>query len=436
MSVRNTLTKVGLLAAAVVSVPPFAGADGLSWPDHQLLPAFSTPAPVIDCIDVSSSSNPEINLFASMQGIVNRTQPRIACVSSGDGEGKFTWISLHNLSTNVISGYSAILKYRTNFSGLVVTDPNLPDTLNLATTIAGVKNELICDPSLLATLTNAPYSLAVVDDLRGRFADKYAVYGYLYTNYWPLCSHRVIAGMETNLAGYLRDYLVAVKSATVWLHPGTIKDANLLGLFLSQMTPTDAVYGGWWPSEGNGLTWIAKYGVPVLASDYFRNGSLYGGVTRRINVPDVPPPPPLQNKIYVSLILSDGDNIQYDQHAMKLLWENSSRGSIPIGWTMSPHLFLLYNQVYGYPVAATQPAVVTAPGAARLRGTVIPKAANASAWMEWGTNSTYSFKTAPTNVAGNALAPVSASLSGLSSGTVYHYRAAAISRKYGSLAAL
>ena len=41
-------------------------------------------------------------------------------------------------------------------TGLVVTDPAQPDALNLATTIAGVKNELICDPSLLATLTNAP----------------------------------------------------------------------------------------------------------------------------------------------------------------------------------------------------------------------------------------------------------------------------------------
>ncbi len=577
-------------------------AAGLNWPTNQLLPAFSAPAPVLDCIDVSSATGPQIDLFTSLEGIVNRTQPQVACVSSGDGEGEYTWITVHNLATNLISGYNAVLKYRTNFTGLVVTDPAQPDTLNLATTIAGVKNELICDPSLLPTLTNAPYGLAVVDDLRGRFTDKYAVYGYLYTNYWPLCTHRIMAGMETNLDGLLRDYLVAVKSATVWLDPGTAKDAALLAQFVSAMPPAGGVYVGWWPSEGNGLTWIATYGIPVLASDYFRNGSVFSGVIRPINVPAIPPPPPLQNKIYVSLILSDGDNIQYDQHAMKINWENSNRGHIPIGWTVSPlaanldptllnyywstattndclvsgpsgagyahielwnsanlasfarvsdsylqqtglrvitiwdevtpgvaqafatncpsllgltdqsggtytmvnaglrtvgltvsysstisaitsgisnaaaswngnaplflaaqavawnltpsdlvtiigsfdpnkyvfvrpdHLFMLYNQLYGNPVAVTEPAGRIAVGSATLTGLVNPKAANAVAWLEWGTNSSYGSKSAVTNVSGNSLMPVSAQITGLASGTIYHYRAAvsnALGAAYG-----
>lgn len=314
----------------------FASAQGITWPTNQMLPTFSKPAPVLDCIDVSSSTGPEIDLFASLEGIVNRTQPQIACVSSGDGEGEFTWLNLHNLNYNVTNGYNCILKYRSYVTGLVVTDPSQPDTLNLATTMAGVNNELICDPSLLNTLTNAPYSLPVKDDLRGRFSNKYQVYGYLYTNYWPLCSHRVFAGMETNVDGNLRDYLVAVKCATVWLDPGTSQDANLLGMFFSSISPMNAVYIGWWPSEGNGLTWIANYGVPVLASDFFRNGSVFSGVQRAINIPPIPPPPPLTNKIYVSLILSDGDNAQYMEHVMKMWWENPNRGKVPIGWTIDP----------------------------------------------------------------------------------------------------
>ena len=576
-----------------------AHAAGLNWPTNQLMPTFSAPAPVLDCIDVSSATGPQIDLFASLEGIVNRTQPRVACVSSVDGEGEFTWVALHNLATNLISGYSAVLKYQTNFTGLVVTDPAQPDTLNLATTIAGVKNELICDPSLLSTLTNAPYSLSIGDDLRGRFTDKYAVYGYLYTNYWPLCTHRIMAGMETNLDGYLRDYLVAVKSATVWLDPGTTKDAALLGQFVSTMPPAGGVYVGWWPSEGNGLTWIAAYGIPVLASDYFRNGSVFSGVTRPINVPAIPPPPPLQNKIYVSLILSDGDNIQYDQHAMKINWENSNRGHIPIGWTVSPltanmdptilnyywntattndclvsgpsgagyahielwnpanlsafakasdsylqqtglrvitvwdevtpgvasafatncpsllgltdqsggtytsvnsglrtvgltvgysstisaitsgisnaaaswnghaplflaaqavawdltpsdlvtivnsfdpskyvfvrpdHLFMLYNQLYGTPIAVTEPAVQIAATSATLTGMVNPKAANAVAWLEWGTNTSYGSKSPASTVSGNSLLSVSALITDLAAGTIYHYRAA-VSNAFGA----
>jgi hypothetical protein len=325
-----------MLGAAFALVPGRVRASGLIWPTNQLMPTFSGPAAVLDCIDVSSATSGEIDLFASVEGIINRTQPQVVCVSGTDGEGKLTWVNLHNLAYNITNGYGVIMKYRTNFTGLVVTDTNQPHTLNLATTIAGVNNELICDPSLLYTLTNAPYNLPVLDDLRNRFADKYATYGYLYTNYWPQCTHRLMSGMGTNLDGNLRDYLVATKCAVVWLDPSVSADATLMAKFMADMTPNHGLYIGWWPNESPDLNWIASYGIPVLASDWFRNGSVFSGCLKTINVPDIPPPPPLENKVYVALILSDGDNIQYMQHVMKMDWGNSARGSIPISWTVSP----------------------------------------------------------------------------------------------------
>ncbi|HEV2319051.1 MAG TPA: hypothetical protein VGV18_04835 [Verrucomicrobiae bacterium] len=310
--------------------------DGLTWPPNHLLPTFSKPAAVLDCIDISSSSGAEIDLFASLEGIVNRTRPQIVCASRDDGEGEFTWINLHHLKYNVTDGYSCILKYRKDVSGLVVTDPSEPDTLNLATTIAGLHDDLICDPSLLNQLTNSPCRLPIKVDLRGRFSGKYQVYRYLYTNYWRLCTHRLIAGMQPDVHGNLRDYLVAVRCATVWLDPGRRHDARLLDKFVSKMTPVNGVYIGWWPSEGNGLTWIAHYGIPVLASDFYHNGSVFSGVECAIHVPPTPAPRPLKNKAYVSLILSDGDNVQYMQHVMKMWWESPDRGKVPIGWTVEP----------------------------------------------------------------------------------------------------
>jgi alpha-tubulin suppressor-like RCC1 family protein len=355
-----------VLNLTLVSCASLSQAQGLIWPANQLLPTFSTPAPVLDCIDVSAASNPEIDLFASLEGIVNRTQPQIACVSSVDGEGEFTWLDLHNLPYNVTNGYNCILKYKSYVTGLVVTDPNEADTLNLATTIAGVKNELICDPSLLPTLTNAPYNLSINDDLRGRFSNKYQVYGYLYTNYWPLCTHRIIAGMETNLDGNLRDYLVAVKSATVWLDPGTSQDAALLGMFLSNMSPVNGVYMGWWPNEGNGLAWIANYGIPVLASDFFRNGSVFSGVSRTINVPPIPPPPPLQNKVYIALVVSDGDNAQYMEHVMNMWWQDPARGTLPLSWTADPLVSVFDPAMLNYywSTASTNDCLIAGPSGA------------------------------------------------------------------------
>ncbi len=373
---------MALMALALICGMPLVRGQGITWPTNQMLPTFSKPAAVLDCIDVSSSTDPEIDLFASLEGIVNRTQPQVICVTSVDGEGEFTWANLHNLNYNVTNGYNCLLKYRSYITGLVVTDPNEADTLNLATTMAGVNNELICDPSLLNTLTNTPYNFSVTDDLRGRFSNKYQVYGYLYTNYWPLCTHRIIAGMETNLDGNLRDYLVAVKSATVWLDPSISQDGTLLGMFVSNMSPANGVYMGWWPSEGNDLPWIANYGIPVLASDFYRNGSVFSGVPCSINIPPIPPPPVLTNKVYVSLILSDGDNAQYMEHVMKMWWENPARSHVPIGWTADALVCDLDPTMINYywSTASTNDCLMSGPNGAGYTHLELWNAANTAAF--------------------------------------------------------
>ena len=310
---------------------------GLDWPADRLLPSFSPPAPVIDCIDLSSVSGAEVDLFTSLEGIVNRTRPSLACVNDNLAEGKFTWLDLHHLPHDLIGGYDAVAKYKDRVTGLVVTDPQQPATLNLATTIAGLKDELICDTSLLPTLTNPPCHLAIKDDLRGRFSSRLAVYDDLYKNYWPQCTHRVIAGLSPRMHGELRDYLISLKAAVVWLAPGPAgEETAILSRFLADMTPAHGVYLGWWWSESDGLGWIGRYGIPVLASDFFNNASVFGGVRCPLEKPATPPPPPLENKIYVSLILSDGDNVQYMQHHLKQWWNDPARGSVPLGWTVSP----------------------------------------------------------------------------------------------------
>src|SRR5207245_13256 len=75
----------------------WAPGSGLDWPTNRFLPTFSMPAAIIDYIDISSASGSEVDLFASLEGIVNREQPRIACVGNSAEEGEFTWLNLHNL---------------------------------------------------------------------------------------------------------------------------------------------------------------------------------------------------------------------------------------------------------------------------------------------------------------------------------------------------
>jgi hypothetical protein len=93
---------------------------------------------------------------------------------------------------------------------------------------------------------------------------------------------------------------------------------------------------GWWPEEGPGVERGSIYGISTIASDWATNLTVHSGLPRTVNVKPIPARPALQNKIYVAFILSDGDNLQYVEHLMRKLWNNPDRGSVPMGWTLSP----------------------------------------------------------------------------------------------------
>jgi hypothetical protein len=277
-------------------------------------------------------------LFASLKGIVNRTQPRIFSYE-GDAfsEGQYTWMQSLGLSwTEYSNSWDLITKYRSEIAGLIVYDPAQIHTVNLATALVKDRKALIASPALLSRLTAAPYNLPILLDLRGQFTSKLQVYQTLYNTYWPGIDHRVLVGINPEIIfGNVREYAAALGLATIWLDPGVPGESELLNSFLSSM-PAGSNYMGWWPEEGNGVTRASSYGVATIASDASTNLTVHSGMPRAVNVKPIPPKPTLQNKIYVAFILSDGDNIGYVEHLMRKLWNNPDRGKVPIGWTLSP----------------------------------------------------------------------------------------------------
>lgn len=285
-----------------------------------------------------NNSSAEMYLFASLKGIVNRTRPRIFSYE-GDAfaEGQYTWLQSLGLSwTEYPNKWDLITKYRSEISGLIVYDPAQIHTVNLATVLAKDRKALIASPALLSRLTAAPYNIPVVLDLRGQFTSKLQVYQTLYNTYWPNLDHRLLIGLNPDVhKAALREYATALGLATIWLDPNIAAESQLLNSFLSSM-PAGANYMGWWPEEAPGVERGSIYGISTIASDWATNLTVHSGMSRAVNVKPMPPKPALQNKIYVAFILSDGDNLQYVEHLMRKLWSNPDRGSVPIGWTLSP----------------------------------------------------------------------------------------------------
>jgi len=334
----NSLFKFTTSLLVLLSVS-FSAKSQITWPEGQLLPSFPAPAQTQDLIYLNgNSSDAEKYLFSSLKGLVNRTQPRIVSYEDGD-EGAFAWLNSLGINYNEITTsagtWALLTKYQSEINGLIVYDLNHNQTVNIATRLAKDYKALIASPDLLPQLTAAPYNFKILLDLRGKFQNKTQIYQYVFDNYWENTDKRILICLPPSIKAGLREYAVALGAAVVWLDPQVAEESALLNRFLASM-PAGANTLGWWIDEQPGINRVSNYGFATIASDHSTNLTFQSGMPREIDPHPMLAKPELQNKIYVAFILSDGDNLQYVEHLLRKLWSNSDRGSVPIGWTVSP----------------------------------------------------------------------------------------------------
>ena len=493
ISRRDFLLLSGAVAgASAVDLPAFAqtassSSSTLNWPPSQALPTFPA-AYSLTAADLSSLDGDQQGLLVTLQGVVNRTRPRLYFYWGTDPTN-LEWLKTTEVPYSITNDpLSLIQKYRSEISGAIIYDINVPDTINLATTLAGIHGAVIATAALASQ-----YDLPTIEDLRGRFTNNLDVYRYALANVYPQATKRLItaispansqatpgvqwttllkvsqpitdgsnnatytADLSSFLAGgpsvyvryqdaypndgwgpsvsqvtvtadgnviasfqpgtaaeqpflfdpdnsqlasgwrfadggnyfiykftppagtktltlstymwneYLvtatstppsyqvanalfRDYIVATKAPVVWLDPNVAEEASLLAQLLQTMQP-DLPYLGWFPhgDEMTGVTLCAQNSTVVVAADFFYNASVFSGV--RATVKGSQPAaqvPKLQNKIYVSFTMVEGDNIQYDQHRLRQIWDDPSRGQVPLGWSISVLLLDIAPSMLAY----------------------------------------------------------------------------------------
>src|SRR5207302_5562430 len=129
--------------------------SGLDWSAERMIPAFQT-VEHLDVYDLRGATR-DVQLAATTcVGILNRPQPRVYLIVSGDDD---YWLkqlipSLSSLPQPVVSqtGDTALNvlfeKYRAHIQGLIIYDPDLIDTINIATTLAGQRDGMVVSPAL------------------------------------------------------------------------------------------------------------------------------------------------------------------------------------------------------------------------------------------------------------------------------------------------
>jgi len=325
------------------------------WPKDRVFPQFRYPKElfVVDLRGTDFFNDYRHLVLTSLQGLVSRELPRIYIIYTDLDEDwlktlkKYTEINIHYVSIDDI-----LEKFSNYARGYIVYDPELPDTVNIATTMAGLYNCVVVHPKDISWVEK--YGIKKIYDFRGKLKSRYKAYLWAYENLWPKCDHRLLVPMcpgppieQRIMQVAVRDYVVALKLFVHYLDPKDPMERDLFIKLLRDMPPNTAVLG--WYGEDELLTvhlasCYNKF-VVVMTHHYgplsFPNPTVWSGITVSPE-PKFKLPPIRGNllggkKIYITFYVTDGDNLQFD-YSLKKFWDDPNRGKIPIAWTISPFL--------------------------------------------------------------------------------------------------
>ena len=327
---------------------------GLDWSPGKLLPAFQTPQ-ALTVYDIRGASTETKISVTTFVGLINRPRPQVYLFINDDD---VYWLNTifnavphtTSASKNDVVLDALLESYDNCLQGMVIYDPALADTINIATTIAGQREALVVSPAQAQQLQTTRH-YKVLEDLRTySWKSRMQAYDWARQNLLSGSSSRLVAGLDPTNASGLRSFLTATHTFVYWLDArdivpdftnGLRTERGLMKQILGSF-PQGAVHLGWFKNESSGVSLTSAAGIPVLASDHFFNLEVWTSM-QEFSIPTPESKPPVipqidSSKVYVSSTISDGDNIQFSQHHMRRLWNDPARGSIPIGWTISPML--------------------------------------------------------------------------------------------------
>ena len=292
-------------------------------------------------IDDTKLSVPQQIVIQSLQGILARHRPKIYRFSD---EGSLMWLSelhsrygVHMRDTFQNDCLAMVRHFKDSVSGYILCDTT-GSSVNAAISLSGLYNAITV-PFML----ESDFSfLNKVLDVRNWTEED------VYLKYHDSLSKNILIYQKGSASNYLGDYSI-FSNAFRFYEP--VKN-NFTQAVIKDMN-TDAALLGWGDDEHELVLTASKYSVMVHAADWANNLSVLTNVNADYDQQDSPF---LVDTITpgvhtVCFLMTDGDNIQWMTHsfATSKKWYNSDdRGSVPLGWTISPALSELAAPIMKY----------------------------------------------------------------------------------------
>ena len=324
--------------------------------ENSFLPKSSAPARNLLVVNTSPLNPAERIALTCLQGLVAREQPKIWLIRSAFEQQDRQWLELHKAGGHIesweeVADWSRLFtEFKKAYRGAVVADPALYRGDLIALNVAMCEDLIVTTPELAEKL-----GLPVTMDLRGRFTTYAEGMRWVWTSYRDKFNRFVCDYMwPGRLKECVFDYALQWRAPLLWVvgpgdasEPGAdlTEEYSVVGTILSQMAPQSAVMG--FPAQGTlgfgeptGVQLASRYGRGLVCTNSIANLSVMSGVRLDQLKQTQPAAVPLdKTKVYVSLTLSDGDNLNcWEAGFFKRYFEHPSFPKLPLGFTMGTAL--------------------------------------------------------------------------------------------------
>jgi len=304
--------------------------------------------------DIRKDDNVSKMISGVIQGILNQEYGRVYLYSDNhhvtqlnDTKRPYTLMSAYN--NTKYGGFGAIVtKYKDSFDKLVVWDETNEWTWPLAQMISAQQKGIPVTVEIRDFIVNELGWNKEIEDIRYKWTDKLLAYQWAIDNLSPNCHKNLCfsAGLREDYLHNpwkIHDYAAASKGFVFWLDQSVVDEEQMIGKICKAMDfqPGAAAMGYGKGKDGDGLnSAINKYNVGFMVSDYYANGSFWCSYPSKafeqrkgVALDAVP------GKVYVCVIWSDGDNIQFDSNLLYEMFKYAKgRGDVPVGVTMASAL--------------------------------------------------------------------------------------------------
>jgi hypothetical protein len=294
---------------------------------------------VINCRDESEDA---LRTTLALQGLINQSSAEVYLVEKPLDRVHLEDSGIAHINLPTPEGKDPALralfqKYQSRVKKMFLYDPAKDWTFHLALMAAAQQGGIPVTELVKEELVAEFKWQGDVEDFRSRWTNKIQAYDWALANLMPHCNRQVVFALK--YGNPLADYVTATKGFVFWfdLKADPTQQAEMDKIFRAGNYTIGSSLMGYDRDSAN--TTANKYGIGYIVSDLYDDGSFWSSQPDETYRQAPGRPVTAQpGKVYVTITWSDGDNIQFDQNAIYLLWKDPARGSVPVGTTLSPSL--------------------------------------------------------------------------------------------------